>query len=58
MLKTSRKAFVTALQKQKTFTREKKNALKKSQKDGSKNGKPKLNRWFMERKGKDFSQNI
>ena len=58
MLKTSRKAFVTALQKQKTFTHEKKNALKKSQKDGSKNGKPKLNRWFMERKGKDFSQNI
>ena len=31
---------------------------KKTQKDGSKNGKPKLNRWFMERKGKDFSQNI
>ena len=29
MLKTSRKAFVTALQKQKTFTHEKKNALKK-----------------------------
>lgn len=24
----------------------------------SKNGKPKLNRWFMERKSKDFSQNI
>lgn len=60
MLKTSRKAFVTALEKQKTSTHEKKNALKKkkTQKDGSKNGKPKLNRWFMERKGKDFSQNI
>ena len=31
---------------------------KKSQKDSSKNGKPKLDRWFMERKSKDFSQNI
>lgn len=31
---------------------------KKSQKDGSKNGKPRLDREFMERKGKDFSQNI
>ena len=29
MLKTSRKAFVTALEKQKTSTHEKKNALKK-----------------------------
>lgn len=48
------------LQKQKTFIHEEKNALKKkkSQKDSSKNGKPKLDRWFMERKSKDFSQNI
>lgn len=29
MLKTSRKAFVTALEKQKTSTHEKKNVLKK-----------------------------
>lgn len=35
-------------------------ALKKknSQKDGSKNRKPKLNRRFMKRKGKNFSQNM